>query len=114
MSFLRGEGSLARPRSACSRAGCAKTSTDETIPPREARSRALGQFASPCFVASGPASPQRTPTYASGCRPARASPDSQLAPVPRLTHHSVACLAAIGSERLGSVAGEEQAGAGEE
>src|SRR5882724_10588465 len=78
------------------------------------RLRALGQFASPCFVASGPASPQRTPTYASGCRPARASPDSQLAPVPRLTHHSVACLAAIGPERLGSVAGEEQAGAGEE
>src|SRR6266852_5472765 len=33
---------------------------------------ALGQFASPYFVASGPASPQRTPTYASGCRPARA------------------------------------------
>src|SRR6266487_4504822 len=35
---------------------------------------ALGQFASPYFVASGPASPQRTPTYASGCRPARARP----------------------------------------
>src|SRR2546422_6113657 len=27
--------------------------------------------------------PQRTPTYASGCRPARASSGSQLAPVPR-------------------------------
>src|SRR5439155_11423983 len=44
--------------------------------------KALGQFASPYFVASGPASPQRTPTYASGCRPARASSGSQLAPVP--------------------------------
>src|SRR5262245_66428174 len=29
-----------------------------------------------------PGSPQRTPTYASGCRAARASPGSQLAPVP--------------------------------
>src|SRR5438132_9681337 len=56
---------------------------------------ALGQFASPYFVASGSASPQRTPTYASGCRPARASSGSQLAPVPapKLTHdHS--CLVA--------------------
>src|SRR5206468_4677612 len=62
MSLLRGEGSLARPRSTCSRAGCAKTSTDEAVPPREA----------------------------------------------------VARLPAIGPERLGGVAGEEQAGAGEE
>src|SRR5712692_9359343 len=45
---------------------------------------ALRQFASPYFVATGPASPQRTPTYASGCRPARASSGSQLAPVPVL------------------------------
>src|SRR5712692_10182609 len=50
--------------------------------------RALGQFASPYFVASA-GNPQRTPTYASGCRPARASSSSHLAPVPvpKLAHY---------------------------
>src|SRR2546426_7789939 len=59
---------------------------DTALTPYHARAApakaALGQFASPYFVASGSASPQRTPTYASGCRPARASSGSQLAPVP--------------------------------
>src|SRR5437867_11021380 len=72
---------------------------DTALTPYHARAApakaALGQFATPYFVASGSASPQRTPTYASGCRPARASSGSQLAPVPapKLTHdHS--CLVA--------------------
>src|SRR6266567_714608 len=71
--------------------------------------RALGQFASPYFVASEPASPQRTPTYASGCRLARASSGSQLAPVPALKS-SYRAGAQVFAELLGRVAATVHAG----
>src|SRR5713101_4253874 len=70
--------------------------------------RALGQFASPYFVASGPASPQRTPTYASGCRPPPASSGSHIAPVPDLLCGVGA--AAPGRFLLGRVAAAVHAG----
>src|SRR5713226_1860229 len=62
-----------------------------TLPRRAETGRGTGSICFAILRCERAGNPQRTPTYASGCRPVRASSGSQLAPVPlrKLIAHSV-------------------------